>query len=389
MDSCHTGPGACVCDCTRCISLVQVQWYNHSFAVDMVGLLVETKRFGGSQRDHGRHISQRNTWTMKILVTGGLGFIGHRVVAELESAGHDVVITDTRTGYGIIPQAEIDWLISERRQAINTDRIYSIDIADQAGMDWLIRTHRPSTVIHMASFPRQKVVNQNPQLGSRSMSEGLLNLLEASSQNQVEKFVYISSSMVYGDFLDEGFDGIAESHPTTPRGQYGIMKLAGEWLTRDYTQRTGMEHVIIRPSAVYGPLDVEDRVVSKFLITAMRQGIIQVNGGEENLDFTYVDDVARGIAQAAVSDVARNTTYNITRGVARTLKEAAQIAINLAQGGSMRINQADASFPSRGTLNIQRARLDFGYEPKVDIEQGFRTYYGWLENSIYGHKTPV
>ncbi len=129
---------------------------------------------------------------MKILVTGGLGFIGHRVVAELEAGGHDVVITDTRTNYGIIPQAEIDWLIAERRQAIKTDRIYTIDIADRDGMAWLIRTHRPSVVIHMASFPRQKVVNQNPQWGSRSMSEGLLNLLEAASENQVQKFVYIS-----------------------------------------------------------------------------------------------------------------------------------------------------------------------------------------------------
>ena len=326
---------------------------------------------------------------MKILVTGGLGFIGHRVVAELEAAGHDVVITDTRTGYGIIPQAEIDWLVAERKKAIRTDRIYGIDIADRDGMAWLIRTHRPSIVIHMASFPRQKVVNQNPQWGSRSMSEGLLNLLEAASQNQVEKFVYISSSMVYGDFDDITGIGVMENHPTNPKGQYGIMKLAGEWLTRDYTQRTGMAHTIIRPSAVYGPLDVEDRVVSKFLITAMRQGIIQVNGGDEALDFTYVDDVARGIAQAAVSENTWNTTYNITRGVARTLREAAQIVINLAQGGSMRINEADATFPSRGALNIQRARLDFEYEPQTDIEQGFRTYYGWLEHSIYGHKTPV
>ena len=326
---------------------------------------------------------------MKILITGGLGFIGHRVVAELEAAGHDVVVTDTRTGYGIIPQAEIDWLIGERKRAIKTDRIYTIDITDQAGMLWLIRTHRPSIVIHMASFPRQKVVNANPQQGSRSMSEGLLNLLEAASANQVQKFVYVSSSMVYGDFIKDTVDGITESHATTPIGAYGIMKLAGEWLTRDYTRKTGMAHVIIRPSAVYGPLDVEDRVVSKFLTTAINRGIIQVNGGDESLDFTYVDDAARGIAQAAVSDNAWNTTYNITRGRARTLREAAQIAINLAQGGSMRINEADENFPSRGALNIQRARLDFGYEPLVDIEQGFRTYHGWLEHSIYGHKTPV
>jgi nucleoside-diphosphate-sugar epimerase len=326
---------------------------------------------------------------MKILVTGGLGFIGHNVVSVLESQGHDVVITDTRATYGIIPQTEIDYLISERRKKIKTDRIYSIDIADLEGIDWLIRDHRPSVVIHLASFPRQKVVNAHPQWGSRSMSEGLLNLLEASAKNQVRKFVYISSSMVYGDFKDTIGIGVGESHATNPIGQYGIMKLAGEWLTRDYTRRTGMAHTIIRPSAVYGPLDVEDRVISKFLITAMNQGIIQVNGAAEELDFTYVDDAAYGIAQAAVSGDTWNTTYNLTRGRARSLQEAAQLAIDIAQGGSMRVNAPDNNFPSRGQLNIQRARLDFGFEPAVDIEQGFRTYYEWLKNSIYGIKKAI
>lgn len=326
---------------------------------------------------------------MKILVTGGLGFIGHNVVSELESAGHDVVVTDTRTTYGIVPQNELDWLIAERRKKIKTDRIYSIDIADKDGMTWLIQTHRPSIVIHLASFPRQKVVNANPQWGSRSMSEGLLNLLEASAANQVQKFVYISSSMVYGDFKDTIGIGVMESHATNPIGQYGIMKLAGEWLVRDYTRRTGMAHVVIRPSAVYGPLDVEDRVVSKFLMAARQGGTIQVNGANEALDFTYVTDAAQGIAQAAISDNACNTTYNITRGCARTLKEAAQIAINIAGQGQIQINQADENFPSRGALNIQRAQLDFEFEPMVDIEQGFRTYYEWLDNSVYGIKKTV
>lgn len=326
---------------------------------------------------------------MKILVTGGLGFIGHNVVAELETQGHKVVITDTQTTYGIIPQTELQYLIAERRKKISTDRVYGIDIADRDGISWLIRHHRPEVVIHLASFPRQKVVNANPQWGSRSMSEGLLNLLEASAENQVGKFVYVSSSMVYGDFEDNIGIGVMESHATNPRGAYGIMKLAGEWLTRDYTRKTGMAHVIIRPSAVYGPLDVEDRVVSKFLITAMNRGIIQVNGGDESLDFTYVTDTARGIVAAAVSGNACNTTYNITRGRARTLREAAQIAINLAQGGSMRVNEADTNFPSRGALNTSRAQLDFGYEPTVDIEQGFRSYYDWLANSVYWNTKTV
>ena len=325
----------------------------------------------------------------KILVTGGLGFIGHRVVAELERLNHQVVITDTHTNYGIIPQEEINWLIKQRRQIIKTDRVYRIDINDRDGIDWLIRDHRPDIVIHLASFPRQKVVNANPQLGSQTMSEGLLNLLEASTHYDVKKFVYVSSSMVYGDFTDANFDGVSEYHPTRPIGQYGIMKLAGEWLTQDYTRRTGMPNVIVRPSAVYGPMDVEDRVVSKFLTTAMRGGEIQVNGANEELDFTYVGDCAIGIVLASLSDKSNNKIYNITRGASHTLKEAAELAVRLAGQGTIAVNDRDLAFPQRGQLNISAAYHDFGYHPVVNIETGFKLYYEWLKNSLYGTKETV
>jgi nucleoside-diphosphate-sugar epimerase len=167
------------------------------------------------------------------------------------------------------------------------------------------------------------------------------------------------------------------------------MKLAGEWLVRDYSRRTKMAHTILRPSAVYGPLDVEDRVVSKFLLGAIRGDTIQVRGGLEELDFTYVLDAAKGIAEAAVSDATYNTTYNITRGRSRTLLEAANLAVQIAGQGTINIQVADENFPSRGQLNTQRAHLDFGYTPEVDIEQGFQEYYEWLNNSFYGIKKAV
>lgn len=322
---------------------------------------------------------------MKILVTGGLGFIGHNVVARLEAQGHTVIITDIQTNYGIVPQEELDYLIAERKKKIQTKEIYRIDIADQEGIDFLCRKFDPDTIIHLASFPRQKVVNDNPQLGSRSMSEGLLNLLENARKHQVCKFVYISSSMVYGDFKDD----VAEDAPCRPQGQYGIMKLAGEWLVRDYTRSTGMAHTIIRPSAVYGPLDVEDRVVSKFILTARRGNVLKVNGREETLDFTYVDDVANGIVASALSEHTNNKTYNITKSHSRSLLDAARLACKIAQKGSIDVLDKDANFPSRGALNIDAARRDFGYFPQVDIEEGFRAYYEWINNSIYWSKKAV
>jgi nucleoside-diphosphate-sugar epimerase len=315
-----------------------------------------------------------------ILVTGGIGLIGHNVVRKLQALGHDVIVTDTCTNYGIVPQSEIDYLVSQRRDRLDPlTKIYSVDISDQVGMDSIMRSHKPHTVIHLASFPRQKVVNANPTCGSRTMSEGLLNLLELSSKHAVDRFVYISSSMVYGDFQDD----VREDAVCRPQGQYGIMKLAGEWLVKDYARRGSFDHVIIRPSAVYGELDVEDRVISKFLLAAIRGNVLRVNGATEALDFTYVEDVADGITSAALLPVARNKIYNITRGQSRTLLDAANLSVQIAGRGIVEVCDRDPNFPSRGSLSIDAARRDLGFNPRVNIEEGFKTYHDWLKDSIY------
>ena len=316
---------------------------------------------------------------MTILVTGGLGLIGHNIVKKLENLGEQVVITDTRTNYGIIPQTEIDYLISQRIKLIKTDKIHRIDISEKDNVEWLFRHYTPSAVIHLASFPRQKVVNADPALGARVMSEGLLNLLEAGVKYQIDRFMYASSSMVYGDFTDY----VTEDAECRPQGQYGIMKLAGEWLVKDYSRRGYFNHTIFRPSAVYGELDVEDRVISKFLLTAMRGGILKVNGINETLDFTYVDDAAEGMVQALLSENTKNKTYNITKSHSKTLLSAAELAVKLVQKGTIEVREKDQDFPSRGALDISAARRDFGFNPKIDIEEGFERYYQWLKNSTY------
>lgn len=319
---------------------------------------------------------------MKILVTGGLGLIGHNVVNRLESLGHDVVIVDNRTNYGLVPADELSYLMLERIKKIKTRNIFSADISDYYALDEIINDDKPEAIIHLASFPRQKVVNVNPRAGSKTMSEGLINLLELAKKHKVKRFVYISSSMVYGDFVDD----VCEDAVCKPQGQYGIMKLAGEWLVKDYTRSSGIEHTIIRPSAVYGPLDVEDRVISKFILTALRGQTLKVNGANETLDFTYVDDAADGIVAAALSENAINKTYNITKSHSRTLKYAAELAIEIAGKGSIEIRDKDADFPSRGALNIDAAKRDFGFNPKVDVEEGFKIYYDWIVNSPYWSK---
>ena len=316
---------------------------------------------------------------MKVLVTGGLGLIGHNVVNKLESLGHTVTIVDNKTNYGIIPADELNYLIRERIKKIKTSAVFNVNIADYHEMNELISDDTPEIIIHLASFPRQKVVNANPRLGSITMSEGLINLLELAKKYQVRRFVYISSSMVYGDFAND----VCEDAICKPQGQYGIMKLAGEWLVKDYTRSCGIEHTIIRPSAVYGPLDVEDRVISKFILSALRDQTLKVNGANETLDFTYVDDAANGIIAASLSENAINKTYNITKSHSRTLKYAAELAVEIAGKGSIEVRDKDKDFPSRGSLNIDAAKRDFGFDPKIDVEEGFKLYYDWIINSPF------
>ena len=314
-----------------------------------------------------------------ILVTGGFGLIGHNVVRRLKSLKHRVMVVDTETNYGIIPQDEVEYLMTERKKKTGIVENVKFDISDRFLMHQVFKKFMPDIVIHMASFPRQKVVNANPPYGAKVMSEGLLNLLEESKSGNVKKFIYISSSMVYGDFTDD----VTEDANCNPQGQYGILKLAGEWLVKEYSRRNCFSHTIIRPSAVYGPLDVEDRVIAKFMLTAMRGGVLNVNGAGETLDFTYVDDAADGIVAAALSNNTNNKTYNITKSHSRTLLEAAELAVKIVGKGSINVRDKDADFPSRGALNIDAAKRDFGYDPKVDVEEGFQKYYEWLSNSQF------
>ena len=315
---------------------------------------------------------------MKFLVTGGAGFIGHNVVRILESQGHECIVIDTCTDYGFIPKQELTYLVTERVKRINA-RVRQIDIREGQFVDTIFKTYKPDVVIHMASFPRQKVVEQNPLLASDVMSNGLINLLEKSKQYAVKKFVYISSSMVYGDFTAD----VLEAHTCRPQGQYGIMKLMGEKLVEDYNRLGAFDYTIIRPSAVYGEWDVEDRVVSKFMTMAMRGETLKVKGADEVLDFTYVEDTAMGIVLAATQDIANSKIYNITRSEQRqwTLKDAAELAISIAGNGRLEIAGRDLSFPKRGRLSIMRAQRDLGYAPKVDVEEGFQRYYDWYDQN--------
>ena len=315
---------------------------------------------------------------MKIMVVGGAGFIGHHVVKELQDSGHECIVLDNWTTYGILEPKAHQKLIDERIDYMGHPTMCPWDIASTNHINSSFERHNPDVVIHLASFPRAKIVNTNPLMARHTMINGLENLLTASVNTGVKRFVYISSSMVYGDF--EG--GVTEDTPCKPGSIYAAYKHAGELLTKHFADKHNMDYAIVRPSAVYGPRDVEDRVVSKFFMNAIQDKPLNVNGVNEKLDFSFVEDVAHGIVLAATHPLAMNETFNITRGEEDTILRAAELVKCLVGKGDINVRERDMSMPSRGYLSTDKAYRLINYEPRTNIEQGFPLYYEWIQNSL-------
>jgi nucleoside-diphosphate-sugar epimerase len=321
---------------------------------------------------------------MKYIVVGGAGFIGHNVVQQLEQQGHTCYILDSVTNYHYIPSDELEFLHKNRCKKISS-KIHQIDITDYPLVKLFFATYADDidAIIHLASYPNQKIAQIDPINSAKLMCSSLVHLLELAKDFNIPKFVYISSSMVYGNFDNN----VSENHICNPIGIYGILKYTGELLVKDYYNDNRYSHLIIRPSAVYGEYDIKDRVVSKFMRSAIRNETLLVHGMNEILDFTYVNDAVNGIVASTLSNKTNNKTYNITRSRGITLLNAAKLIVAIADSGSIVISNKDINFPSRGSLNIDAARKDFGFNPTMDIEKGFIRYHKWLMDSGFYNDT--
>ena len=150
-----------------------------------------------------------------------------------------------------------------------------------------------------------------------------------------------------------------------------------------YNQVFGMPYTIIRPSAVYGPTDVNRRVSQIFVENALRKKpLILHNGGRSRLDFTHVDDVSEGFARATLSDRGQNRIYNITRSRGRSLREFAELVAKCVPGTRIEERPAEVFRPERDALSIERARSELGFEPKIDLEDGIPAYVEFVRRAL-------
>ena len=315
---------------------------------------------------------------MKILVTGGKGFIGSKIV-EILSNDHKVTVVDSHDTYGIMTMEELNKLFVWRTRNWNTKNVSMIqgDVLDRLVCLKAFRSN-PDIVIHLATYPRAKIVDNDPIVGIPKVINTTTNLLWHSEKFNVKKFVYVSSSMVYGDFVD----GMKEDGNTKPKNIYGEAKLTGERMVKLFAKRDGLNYNIIRPSGVYGPGDMPDRVVSKFFAKAMKNETITLHNGDNKVDFTYRQDAATGIIQAALSSVA-NVSFNITAGNATSLRTLAEMIIEITGSKSELEDIGNHKlYPMRGTLDISRAKDLLGYEPTFSLKEGLQSYYDWLQLKI-------
>lgn len=294
---------------------------------------------------------------MRILIFGSCGFIGSNLYQLLLKQKHEVIAFDKQVvGFKC---GVNQWVVKG-------------DCKNMNQVDDTMRELNPEVVVHLVAVSVATECDKNPYHAMENNINSLRNVLVASRECKIRRVIFISSSFVYGDFQYFPAD---ENHPLNGKGVYAGTKLAGEYLTKCFCDRYGIEWVIIRPSAIYGYGDKNHRVVQVLLENAINGKPLVLNGVEEKMDFTCVDDTVDGITRACMSENANGQIFNITRGEGRSLNELAGIISGLVP--NVRIEKAEMNGfrPKRGALDISKARDLLGYEPKWGLEEGVKKYY--------------
>ena len=162
------------------------------------------------------------------------------------------------------------------------------------------------------------------------------------------------------------------------------MKLAGEIITKGISRLNNIPYTIIRPSAVYGPTDMNRRVSQIFVESAFKDKLIEIEGKNEKLDFTFIEDLAKGCVLAGTKKKGINQTFNITYGKGQTLYSYVMNLKKFFPNLKFKIKPKDITKPSRGTLSINKARKLLNFNPKYNLRVGIKKYVEYLiQNKIY------
>jgi UDP-glucuronate 4-epimerase len=309
---------------------------------------------------------------MRALVTGCAGFIGSHLTESLLADGHEVVGVDRfNDNYSrLIKAANMTRITDWPRFGFVEDDLATMDLDD------LVRDC--DAVFHLAAEPGVR-----SSWGKRFdfyLHNNVLStqrLLEAARANPDKRFVYASSSSIYGDALT-----LPTPEETTPSpfSPYGMTKLSAEQLCDIYHANHGIQTVALRYFSVYGPRQRPDMAFNRFCRAAARGEALEVYGdGSQTRDFTYVGDIVRATRAAAVAPDAAGNAYNIGGGSRVSLNHTIEILAGIA-GRPLDVRRRGRELGDvvNTGADISRARADLGFEPQVSLEEGLTAEYAWI-----------
>jgi UDP-glucuronate 4-epimerase len=309
---------------------------------------------------------------MKVLVTGGAGFIGSHLVEVLLADGHTVsVIDDFNDFYD--PQIK-----KKNLQTVLADiRLHPIDIRDKGAVLKAFSAERPEAVVHLAARAGVRPSVQSPELYLTTNINGTFHLLEAAKEHGITRFVFASSSSVYGASKVTPFR--EDQVLVQTLSPYASTKLAGEHLCSNYSYLYHIRAICLRFFTVYGPRQRPDLAIHKFTDLIHRGKPIDVYGdGTARRDFTYIDDIIRGVVESLQYEGALFDIFNL--GESETIQLRAVIAeIEAALGKKATINMLPAvpgDMPAT-YADISKARRLLGYAPSTRIRSGVQKFIEW------------
>ena len=319
-----------------------------------------------------------------ILVTGGAGFIGsHLVERLLAEGGWRVTVVDdfndfyapARKRANVAPHLERDDF-----------RLVEADIRDGAALARMFAVGGFEVVVHLAARAGVRPSLAEPVLYSETNIGGTLNLLEQSRAHGVRKFVFGSSSSVYGMNAKVPFaEDDPVSHPISP---YAATKAAGELLCHTYAHLYGLRTVALRFFTVYGARQRPDLAIHKFARLIETGRAIPVFGdGTTRRDYTYVDDIIAGVRAAVDYEASLYEIFNL--GESRTVELRELIALLERELGRRAVVERQPEQPGdvpQTFADITKARRLLGYNPQTDIEEGIRRFVEWFRHEAEGEK---
>jgi len=322
----------------------------------------------------------------KIIIIGGAGFIGHNLAIKLKENNFDVSIIDGLEvnnltsvigNYDNLPYPLLSKkIIDSRLDLLSAKKIhlYVQDARNYHSLSHIISKIKPEVIIHLAAVSHAVRSNKNPYNTFDHSLRTLENALDAARDN-VKHFIFLSSSMVYGNFKTQE---VNEESICEPIGIYGALKYAAEKIIIAYNQVFSLPYTILRPSALYGERCISRRVGQIFIENALFGKELNINGdGKEKLDFTYIEDLTDGILNMINNKNSINQIFNLTYGEGREIIEMIDILKESFPKLKVKKVDRDNLMPYRGTLSMNKAKSLLSLKSNWKLEKGYKRYIEW------------